>query len=168
MANTDLVLSLTNTNNGLSVTTPPPLWAFSSWKKLDEYIEKNIYVYGIQFQLTATPTVDNTSEYIIEIGTGAIGNESTKLQIPYSMRTDTAVGIFLTSTNSIFLPESYLILAGSTISIRIASSIASQTINGIKLQYTSTGKVGEVEVYPENYKRVQVANGMGTSMGGVI
>ena len=166
MANTDKVLSHKRLINGLTLVSPVGTWQFSGWQKIDEYTEVDINIYGISFALTAIPTADSTEQYIIEIGVGAIGNESTKIQIPYSMRSDTAVAFYF--VNSVSLPEPYYVRAGSTISVRIACSVASRTVNGIKLMYTATQNVGEEEVYPNNHRRVQTANGMSTSMGGVI
>lgn len=168
MANTDKVLSIPNdevNSNDLTVITGGGAWAYSSWYKVLNNLAADINIYSIAFQLTATPTVDTAEQYLLEIGVGSLNSATTIIQLPYSMKSDTAVGIFQDSV-VIFLPEPRLVTSGQNILIRVACDTASRTINGVKIMYTSTRNLWVPQVYPENYKRV--SGGGSINAGGVI
>lgn len=113
-------------------------WAYGSWYQLIDKLDSGIFVSGIQFQIGAIlATLDTTRQILFEVGVGAPGSEVIKMQIPYSIRLDTAVGYYKSSGyNSIFLPEPMLIPAGSRIAVRVADSFAlAVTYDGFKLMY---------------------------------
>ena len=113
-------------------------WAYGSWYQLIDKLDSGIFVSGIQFQVGAIlATLDTTREILFEIGVGLAGSEVVKMQIPYSIRLDTAVGYYNSSGyNSIRFPEPMLIPAGSRIAVRVADSFAvAVTYDGFKLMY---------------------------------
>lgn len=79
--------------------------------------------------------VDTTYEWIIELATGAAASETLAIQVPASVRNDTAVGF--APSNYIIFPEPKEIAANTRISVRVAYSLAttSNTLSGIKILY---------------------------------
>lgn len=107
-------------------------WGFGSWVELIRTSEE-CSILGISAQWTAIPSVDVTEEIIFDIGTGAAGSESVKVQITQSFRQDTAVGYYL-QTIAPMLPEPHLISAGTRIAVRAAdSNAAARTYQGFRL-----------------------------------
>jgi|WetSurMetagenome_2_1015567.scaffolds.fasta_scaffold08824_4 hypothetical protein len=134
-------------------------WVFGQWKKILSQIPSEIYLQGISFQTTTNPGVDSDREMLIEIGLGNINNAITKIQLPFSIRADTAVAFFL-SPNNIILPEPFVIPAQSDVCIRVASN-SGMGINGIKLLYQSDTQLNPYrEMSMNNFEFVTVGNGM--------
>lgn len=91
-----------------------------------------MYITGIQFQPTDVAGADITYELLFEIGFGKSGNEVVRIQIPYSYRSDTAVGYYL-GYRTVFLAEPVYVPISTIVSIRSNSSSPTRTINGVKL-----------------------------------
>lgn len=120
--------------NGVSLVQVAPLatWKYSQWKVIAPRTNSLMYIQAISFQVTRVTTADTTYEVLLEIGFGKVGNPTLKAQVPYSFRSDTAVGIYLGKT--VFFPEPFEVPAGVDVCVRYANSTASaDTINGIKL-----------------------------------
>lgn len=129
-------LSLPASANGLSPISSASAWAYGSYVEASASLASDIYVIGIAFQVTNTPSLDVTHESLFEIATGAGGAEVTKIQIPYSHRPDTLVGYYLDSSLQVFLPEDFLIAAGTRVVVRATDSLASAiTYGGVKIMY---------------------------------
>jgi hypothetical protein len=166
MANTDIVYALPDNDNRATVTsinTGGAAWVYGGWYKLHSNTKASMNVYGLSFRLTAIPNAGTVEEYIIEIGIGSSNNVTLKIQMPYSMKANTNVGIYLTD-RQIFLPEPVVINASSTIFVRAACGniAAIRTINGIKLMYTATTNIFTPQAYSNNYQRF---TGGGTPSG---
>lgn len=117
---------------GLTVTSAASSWGYGSWVEFIQTAE-DCSILGVRWMWTAVPSVDVTEEVMLDIGTGASGAESVKVQVPSSFRQDTAVGYYLT-TMSFFLPEPYTITAGTRVAIRAAdSNAAARTYQGVRL-----------------------------------
>jgi hypothetical protein len=165
MSTTLKLLSYPTTENGVSLTTTATAWAYSDWKPLAKVITQDIYIISLRFQFTLVMTADTTYEQLYEIGINQGSGIVTKLQLPISVRNDTAVGFYMTP-DVIFLPEPYYVVAGASIYVRVATSVASaKTIDGIKLQYQAANP-NKSELYQgvgNNYQFVEVGNGMMTT-----
>lgn len=161
MSNTQLVLTLPERRAGLSFTTSSTGWAYTKWQPITDRTNSPINIIGLQFQVTKATTADTTYEVIFEIGIGNSGSEVTKIQIPYSFRSDTAVAYYL-DTRTIFLPEAFSVSEMSRISVRLAQSVAfGDTYNGIKLMYTSDKQLIDNSTnIPQNYQFVKADSGM--------
>ena len=164
MSTTLKLLSYPKTENGLTLTTTAVAWAYSDWKPIAKVITQDIYITSLNFQFTPVMSADTTYEQLYEIGINQGSGIVTKIQLPISLRNDTAVG-FYNNPDRIFLPEPYAVTAGASIYVRVATSVASaKTINGIKLQYQAANP-NNSELYqgvPNNYQFVEVGNGMST------
>lgn len=113
-------------------------WSFSAWTEVVPVstITSTYYIAGITWAWhTPVAAVDTTYQWIIELGTGAGGAETTIIQVPANIRNDTAVG-FVPSMIVMF-PEPKLVAANTRISVRVAYSLAttSNTLTGIKIIY---------------------------------
>lgn len=165
MSTTLKLLSYPNTANGLSLVTTAIAWAYSDWKPLAKVIPLNIDIISLRFLFTPIMTADTTYEQLYEIGINQGSGIVTTIQLPISLRNDTAVG-FYNTPDSIFLSEPYTVIAGASIYVRVATSVASaKTINGIKLQYqaSSENKSESYNGVTNNYQFFEVGNGMSTS-----
>lgn len=156
MANTDLILSLPNkdVDSYFKITSGTVAWAFGDWYEIDAGIRADIAIIGFTYQRNSAIAVDTTVEALYEIQTGDGGNWITQIQLPLSVRNDTAVGYYLNQT--IFFPEGFLVPAGQAIRIRVARSIATAgNTDGIRLLYTSAADnaYSPADIYPNNYKR---------------
>jgi hypothetical protein len=117
---------------GLVPLSAASAWGYGSWVEIIQTSEA-CSILGVTYQWTAIPAVDVTEEIIFDIGTGAAGSESVKVQITQSFRQDTAVGYYLT-TIAPMLPEPYSISAGTRIAVRAAdSNAAARTYQGFRL-----------------------------------
>jgi hypothetical protein len=108
---------------------------FGSAVTLSASLPTDIYVVALQFQNTDIPAIDVNQDILFEVTVGG----TTKLQIPFNMKADTLVGYVQTSTASIqgfYLPEPFVIPAGSAVAVKVTDSIAAAlTYNGVKLLY---------------------------------
>ena len=113
-------------------------WSFSSWTEVvpASTITSAFYLAGLTWAWhTPVAAADTTYEWIIELGTGGAGAETTIVQIPASVRGDTLVGYV--PSNMVILPEPKSIAANTRIAVRVAYSLAttSNTLSGIKILY---------------------------------
>ena len=113
-------------------------WSFSAYTEVvpASTITSTFYIAGLTWMWhTPVAAVDTTYEWIIELATGAAASEVLIIQVPASVRNDTAVG-FVPSNMAIF-PEPKLVAANTRISVRVAYSLltTSNTLTGIKILY---------------------------------
>lgn len=122
--------------DGITVSSAASAWGYGVWVELSASLSTDIYIISVLFESTNIPALDTTIEQIIDVGVGAAGAESTKVQIPYTVRCDTQVSYYLTTPETIYLPEPYLISSGERVAIKVADSLAAAvTYNGVKLMY---------------------------------
>lgn len=145
------ILSIPSNSNGLSPVSGVSAWTYGSWVAFTTSLPTDGYITGITFQNQAIPSLDTTQQFLFEVGIGAAGAEVVKLQVPYSFRQDTNIGIYLMPVNSIYLPEPFFVHGGSRISVRVADSIANAlTYNNAKLMYRDAGLPTTVLNSPAN------------------
>lgn len=113
-------------------------WSFSAYTEVvpASTITSTFYIAGLTWMWhTPLAATDTTYEWIIELATGTGGAESLIIQVPSSVRNDTAVGF--PSSNMVIFPEPKEVAANTRISVRVAYSLAttSNTITGIKILY---------------------------------
>lgn len=113
-------------------------WSFSSYTEVvpASTITSDFYIAGLTWCWhTPLAAVDTTYEWIIELATGAGGAEVLIIQVPCSVRMDTAVGY--APSNFVVFPEPKYVAANTRISVRVAYSLAttSNTLTGIKILY---------------------------------
>ena len=169
MANTDLILTLPSIESKpRMVYSAITAWAFDPWAVVAKKTMSDINIIGFTFQWTHIPAVDSTVECLFEIGIGDLGGFVTKVQLPFNIRSDTAVGIYLNTANNLFLPEGYTVPSGSSIAVRVADSITGSLLyNGVSLicQATATTAIPPAPAYSNNYQRG--SGGTATNIGGV-
>lgn len=113
-------------------------WTFSAYTEVvpASTITSTFYIAGLTWMwhspLAAT---DTTYEWIIELATGSAASEVLIIQVPCSVRSDTAVGHM--PSNFVVFPEPKEVAANTRISVRVAYSLAttSNTLSGIKILY---------------------------------
>ena len=113
-------------------------WSYSGYTEVVpvDTITSTFYLAGITWAWhTPVAAVDTTYEWIIEIATGAAASEVLIIQVPASIRNDTAVGFV--PSNMVIFPEPKLVAANTRLSVRVAYSLVttSNTLTGIKLLY---------------------------------
>jgi len=113
-------------------------WSFSAWTEIvpASTITSTFYIAGLTWAWhTPLAATDTTYEWIIELGTGGAGSETMIIQVPSSVRNDTAVGF--PSSNMVIFPEPKEVAANTRIAVRVAYSLAttSNTLTGIKILY---------------------------------
>lgn len=113
-------------------------WSYSAYTEVvpASTITATFYIAGLTWAWhTPLAAVDTTYEWIIELATGAAASETLAIQVPASVRNDTAVGF--APSNYIIFPEPKEIAANTRISVRVAYSLAttSNTLTGIKILY---------------------------------
>jgi hypothetical protein len=113
-------------------------WTLSAWTEIvpASTITSTFYIAGLTWSWhTPVAAADTTYQWIIELGTGGAGAETTIIQIPASVRGDTLVGYV--PSNMVIFPEPRQIAANTRISVRVAYSLAttSNTLTGIKILY---------------------------------
>ena len=113
-------------------------WSYSGYTEVVpvDTITSTFYLAGITWAWhTPVAAVDTTYEWIIEIATGAAASEVLIIQVPASIRNDTAVGFV--PSNMVIFPEPKLVAANTRLSVRVAYSLATtgNTLTGIKLLY---------------------------------
>jgi hypothetical protein len=162
MANTDINYVLPNQLRPLTaVFSGNSAWGYGSWNVVDDSIGAG-QITGFSFQWNTIPAVDTTIEAIFEISVGnALGNYSAKLQLPFSLRSDTAADYYY--TNTIFLPEGYTVSSGSVIAIRVADNQTdSLAYNGIRIIFTASSDTRKPNTpVSNNYMRIGGANPSG-------
>ena len=131
-------LSLPGIANGLAPASANVAWNFGAWVLASAALPTEINIIGIAFQITdASPGADALRQELFEIGTGAEGAEVTKIQIPWSILSDTtAYGYYSRTYLKVFLSEPYVIAQGTRVAVRATDSIASIiTYGGVKILY---------------------------------
>ena len=113
-------------------------WTLSAWTEIvpASTITSTFYIAGLTWSWhTPVAAADTTYQWIIELGTGGAGAETTIIQIPASVFGDTLVGYV--PSNMVIFPEPRQIAANTRISVRVAYSLAttSNTLTGIKILY---------------------------------
>lgn len=113
-------------------------WSYSAYTEVVPVstITSTFYIAGLTWAWhTPLAAVDTTYEWIIELATGGAGSETMIIQVPSSVRNDTAVGF--PSSNMVIFPEPKEVAANTRISVRVAYSLAttSNTLTGIKILY---------------------------------
>jgi len=131
-----------NTNvAGLTLAPNATAWVLGAWVELTPATSGDLYIQSLSFSTNNIPALDTTVEYLFEIGTGAGGAESTKIQIPYSVRNDTQIGYY--SNYKIFIPEPFFVPSGTRIALRAASSLTSAGNQlGFKIFYIGDETLG--------------------------
>lgn len=154
---------------GITVVGSATGGTFSQWKVVAPRLREEILIAGVSFEYNSPVNADTTFGLAIEIGFGEPGYEVTHISVPYSVRSDTAVGYFLKENSRFFLPELKVAPKGTTISIRFAmqQSLAS-TLSGVKLIFL--GEEPQIEVTEqkvfENSNFFRVGSGMSVSERG--
>jgi len=129
------ILSLPAAATGLAPVSSATAWTFGTAVTASASLPAGINIIGLQFQVTNIPTVDTTQQILFDITVGGI----TKVQIPYTQRSDTAVGFYPSvpySGGTVFLPEPYKVPGGSAVAVQVTDSLSSAiTYNGVKILY---------------------------------
>lgn len=148
MANTDIVKSLPQNSNGISVVSSASSWNFGSWVCLHQRIGLDIIITSLCFAITYVPaSTDTTYEMLFELGEGDQGSETKILQIPHSIRADTKIAHYM-HMHSLYLPEGLYINRHDRLSVRVANSVATAvTYNAVKIMYTVPGQLVENSDY---------------------
>ena len=134
---TNRYLSYPGAAAGISRASSGTAWTVSAYTEVvpASTITATFYIAGITW-MWWTPLVatDVTYEVIIEIATGGAGAETMIIQIPASVRMDTAVGYV--PSQMIILPEPVEVAANTRVAVRINYGVtASVTITAIKILY---------------------------------
>lgn len=113
-------------------------WSFSAWTEVvpASTITSTFYIAALTWAWhTPLAATDTTYEWIIELGTGGAGSETTIIQVPSSVRNDTAVGF--PSSNFVVFSEPKEVAANTRVAVRVAYSLSttSNTLTGIKIMY---------------------------------
>src|SRR3990167_5247326 len=119
----DQILSRPADAAGLSIT-PGVSWAFSAWTEVfpaSDFPSADVTLLGMTclYQRSSIGSA-TTREMLFSIGIGAATAEVEKIQFPISARTDTAGNYFIDPMPKVFLPEPYLIPAGTRVAMRMA------------------------------------------------
>jgi len=126
------ILSLPAAATGLAPVSSATAWTYGTAVTASASLPVGINIIGLQFQVTNIPTVDATQEILFDITIGG----TTKVQIPYTQRSDTAVGHYQASPQTIFFPEPYSVPGGSAVAVQVTDSLASAiTYDGVKILY---------------------------------
>lgn len=165
MSNQLTVRSLPDAEAGLSFTVRTASWNFTPWQVVADYLPSDHYVLGITFQYGfALAAVDTTYEQIFEVGVGKVSDPVTKIQIPTSVRFDTAVGYYFPPRVQFSLPEPFFIPEGSTVCMRMTGTLqfSTDTYNGVKLlcQATKATEGLNSKLRLNNYQHVSSGSGM--------
>jgi hypothetical protein len=171
MSTTNVISSLPiGTSRGVQIDSPKTAWAYSEWKVIDSSLTAACYISGFSFMNQLIPAVDTTIESLFEIGVGELGTPVMKMQIPISLRSDTAVGIYLPKT-VVHFPEPYTVPINSSVYVRVADSLAANVgYGGVRLLIQSVNNqlISPADVKSTNYQGVNVPDGMSSSLGGLI
>lgn len=113
-------------------------WSYSAYTEVVPVntITSDFYIAGLTWAWhTPIAASDTTYEWIIELATGSAASEVLIIQVPASIRNDTAVGFV--PSNIVIFPEPKYVAANTRISVRVAYSLAttSNTLSGIKILY---------------------------------
>jgi hypothetical protein len=151
MPNTLRVIAIPELQNGKTMFSVTSTWGYSAWANIVKNIPNDVYIMGITFDLGYVGSADTAWQSLFEIGKGPLHNPTTIAQIPYSFRSDTAVGYWL-DVQRVFFPEPILVSAGNALHCRVSSSIvASQILHKVKLILQSEKSIVSSPVSMNNY-----------------
>lgn len=133
MALGDISANPVNPTGAASAISAAAAWTYGSWSNFAVTPLNNMAVLGISWMaFNVIPAVDTTFQIIVDLATGNTGSEVLFAQIPYTIRNDTQVGYYMTTAESIMLPEPFFIALSSQLSVRIATSLTSSvTVSGM-------------------------------------
>lgn len=144
------------TTSGLAPADTLVAWTPGLYLEASASLLKDIDVIGFDWCITTPLGVNTTTEFMFEIATGAIGLEVVKVQIPYSLRGNTAAGYYHLPYMTFFLPEPIGIDAGERLSVRISSNLTEATpYSAVKI------------IYQESAVRLNFQNGL-LNVGSII
>jgi hypothetical protein len=149
---------------GASSTTVA--WAYGKWNKIMEVDNGGIWISAIVCWGLLSSTLDVTYESIIDISVGMVGNEITKIQVPYSYRYDTSANQPLHITGSFILAEPMYVAPGYHISARAATSGTNIVTFDVSIQYLAEKKQTasiNSEKLIDNFKSVRAGGGISVS-----
>jgi hypothetical protein len=159
-ANRHAILVYPTAASGVTVTSDASAWGFGAWVEVYAGHPYDASLTGVVWQVTSIPSVDTTQEVLFEIGFGATGAESTRAQIPYSVRNDTQVGYYLDASFRYVFPEPIVLRRHTRIAARVADGSASAlTYEGVKIWLREADRL---DITLENYFFLRVDDGMGT------
>lgn len=134
---TNRYLTYPVTFSGIVCPSSGSAWTWSAYYPVVDanVITSDFYIAGITWSwYTPLGAVDTTYEWIIELATGNTGAEATIIQVPCSVRNDTAVGFV--PSNFVAFPEPKYVPANTRISARVTySAAAAQILRGLKILY---------------------------------
>jgi hypothetical protein len=147
VAKPDVVLSQPDASSGVSLASAASSFGFGSRLQVLPWWDYDIALTGVSFEVDEVLAVDTTREILFEIATGDVGSEVTKIQIPYSFRSDTAVGYYSQDHVEIFFPEPVVITANTRLSVRVAdNNVAAATYDGFKVFFREIAVVSGTPV----------------------
>lgn len=126
---------------GLELGAASGAWTAGSYVALvgaDEFPDNDIVILGATWAFAdyGIAGADATREWLIEIATGAASSETVKIQIPWMFRMDTAAEHPLKTAVTYFLPEPFLVPAGTRVAVRANNQdVGTQTMNGFHVFY---------------------------------
>lgn len=141
--------------------------SFNSWEGDDNWkvciprTDRVMYIAGGTVQSVIVSASDITRELLLEIGFGLPHKVVTRVQIPFSFRSDTAVGYYL--EQGFRLPRPIEVPINTTVCLRARTTVLNTQIrNGAKLLIMSNER--PVQPYEmnqnENFKSFAGANGI--------
>ncbi len=164
MANTDLVLKIPGQlNANVRVQSGLAAWSYGDWMVLDSSVPNTINIVGFSFSWTYVPAVDTTIECVFDISVAERGKREVDIQLPFSLRSDTAVGYYMNKSNLVYLPEGYVVPAGSEIAVRVADSIVGNLgydCISLMVETTTAVNISPGNVFSNNYQRLKGNNGL--------
>ncbi len=90
----------------VSATTSATAWAAPlGWSIIGTPADTYIAIAAVEVTPRYVPTIDTTIQALLEVGIGTFGTEVLEIQIPFSYRSDTAVGYYRTNPIMFYLPE---------------------------------------------------------------
>jgi hypothetical protein len=120
---------------GVGITAGAGVWTFSAYSQLAaaNAITATFYLVGVCFQPPAASATATTNEYLLELATGAASSEVLAVQLPFTVRNVTAAGYIPPAWLAV--PEPKQVAANTRVAARLAASVASLAITGLKLIY---------------------------------
>jgi hypothetical protein len=134
---TNRYLSYPAAATGISRASSGGSWTASAWTEVvpASTITATFYIAGLTWMWwTPLAATDTTYEIVLELGTGSGGAEVACIQVPCSVRNDTAVGFV--PSNVVMFPEPFQVAANTRIAVRLYYAVAaSVTVTAVKIIY---------------------------------
>ena len=90
----------------VSSTTSATAWAApAGWSIIGTPADTYIGIVAVEITPRYIPAVNTTIEGLLEVAVGTFGAEVLEIQIPFSYRSNTAVGYYMTDPIMFYLPE---------------------------------------------------------------